>query len=561
MGVIYKLKSEIKDFILEQKRVNSTLSCRGLIALIESKFQVKVSKSSINSIIKQAGLSLPIGRRPKKKRRRLETQIKPIIEIKSEAPVEIQPQEPAKAIIKEPVVIPAEAGVEIQIEAPSPTQGTGAILLKAADFIIKGSYYITEAIKSQLNRQEDDLLAKTESIIYKPLFRLSPEKESQDLVELWALVEKRLSLEDISLYLNELQGFKALPLNIFRIISSVFQEVRCVKVSLSDSTVFYLDGQLYTVWSTPHLPYDFSTTLYNIKIYTNKYFQEDAPFILFMAPGYDMPTKEFFDFILSLDSREKKINSLTLYGHRFEELEMIRLDQNKPHFFIFGLWSWQFGQYREVKIKGEFKSFSCEALKRDVYLAEAEVELFQPNVNKRITLKGCALKTNLNEKIRLVILTNLPSSENRLEELARLYLNRWPNLEECFQDFSRKIELFTYTATSQRFFSTESLNFNSEANQDISALFNYYLKALKLYVRWHFLPLGYEDENSDSPTINERFYSLKTRIEREKERTLVTFEPPSGYPFLKDLEYACRRMNDREILDYSGKRLWFNPCL
>ena len=52
MGVIYKLKPEVKDFILEQKKLNPAVGCRSLTSLVESKFHIKLSKSSINAIIK-----------------------------------------------------------------------------------------------------------------------------------------------------------------------------------------------------------------------------------------------------------------------------------------------------------------------------------------------------------------------------------------------------------------------------------------------------------------------------------------------------------------------------
>lgn len=583
MGVIYKLKAEIKDFILEKKKADPNLSCRKFSALILEQFQAQVSKSSINLVFKEAGLSLPVGRRRKKRRRRPEIIAKPAEEIKliaapievptellvgpeikAEAPIEAEArreedvskaeeqraaeeeeriaretalkaerekwarlaEEERKA--KEAAEKPPEAPVEAKVEAPAETEATGIILLKSADSLVGGTYYINEAIKGQLKSSGLELLSKIEALLY--------------------------GSSDMSSFLNELQEVRALPFAIFRIISSVFQEVRYVKVNLSDADSFYLDGQLHTVWSTPQLPCDFSTTIYNIKSYINKYFKESKPFVLFMAPGYETPTKEFFDFISGLESEEKQISNLTLYGNKFEEIEVIPVETAKRRSFVFGLWPWQFGQFRRViKAIGEFKPFNFEPLKKDFYLADVDIELSQPTVNRSVTLKGCVLKTSLNEKIRLVILSNL-GFEGAKEELAGLYLSHWPNLEEAFQDFSRKIELFTYTANSQHFFSLESLGFDRENSSDIKALFDYYLKALDLYVRWHFLPAGYE--NKDFPTINEHFYSLKAQVKQEKNNLQTTFQPASGYPYLKDLAYACRRVNEKEVIFPDGKQLW-----
>lgn len=62
MGVTYKLKEEVIDFIKHHKQLNPRISCRSLVGLIEAKFSIRVSKSSINAVIKEAHLSSPIGR-------------------------------------------------------------------------------------------------------------------------------------------------------------------------------------------------------------------------------------------------------------------------------------------------------------------------------------------------------------------------------------------------------------------------------------------------------------------------------------------------------------------
>jgi hypothetical protein len=576
MGVIYKLKTEVKNFILEQKKNQPVLSCRQIAALAQEKFQIKVSKSGVNSLIKEAGLSLPVGRRRKKRRQPATVTILPTIEfapaLPAPAPIEIPKQLEEKAGFltpqaqgKEPVkpaeqapatILTATTSAEIPIELPPERECTGAILLKAADYLIGGSSYITEAIKRHLNTtQEPDLLAKTESLIYWPLFQMPKETESQEISGLWNLIGKKFSLEAISSYLNELQATKIIAMEILQIICRALQEIHCLKVKYSDGSELYLDGQIHTIWSTPYIPFDFSTTLYKIKSYIAGHFQKDEPLVFFTAPGYDIPTKEFFEFILSLESREKEIVSLTLCGNKLEEIEVIKIGPAKRRFFALGFWPWQFGHYREVRIKKNFKLFHSETLKKDLYIAETEVELLQPNIDKRLTLRGCALKSKPEEKIRLIILTNLPSDKTSLEELSNLYFNYWPNLEECFQDFSRKIELFTYTATARRFFFTDALDLKTEVTPDIKGLFHYYLMALDFYVTWHFLPFGYEGQSFS--TMKERFYSLRAMLKEEKEHILVTFQPPSGYPYLEDLAYACRRVNEREIVLADGRRLWF----
>jgi len=563
MGTIYKLKPELINFILEKKKTESRLSCRQFVALIWDKFQVKVSKSSINSLIKEAGLSMPVGRRRKKRRQRPDLAVpKPPLLTEAPAetpspplllPAEETPEIPTQAVTPPAAQVPVETPAEEVLLTPKVPEAepswegesTGAILLKVADCLVRGAYYISEAIRSRAGYHAADLLAKTEALLYSLLVQ-GPALNS--------LIGQSFTSEEISLYSNKLQEFKALGLYIFRIISSIFQEVWCVKVSLGEGMDYYLDGQLHTVWSTSHIPYDFSSTLHHTKSYLDKYFQEDNPLVLFTAPGYEVPPKEFFDFLLNLNSEEKQRLRLTLYGNKFEEIETIPVEKSQKYLFIFGLWSWQFGQFRKVKSMGEFNSFYFEPLKKEFYLAPITLELLQPNRDRTLTLTGAALKTNPNEKIKLVILSNFSSGETSPESLAKIYLSHWPNLEEAFQDFSHKIELFTYTASSQHFFSIELLHLPAETPEELRKLFILYLKALDLYVKWHFLPAGYED--TDFSTIKERFYNLKTQLKEEKEFILATFIAPSDYAFLRDLEYALRRINEKEIIFTQGKRLW-----
>ncbi|MBI3618083.1 MAG: helix-turn-helix domain-containing protein, partial [Candidatus Omnitrophica bacterium] len=62
MGVVYKFRKEVIDFVLQQKRTDDDLGCRQLAVLTSEKFKIQVSKSSVNAIIKNANLSNSVGR-------------------------------------------------------------------------------------------------------------------------------------------------------------------------------------------------------------------------------------------------------------------------------------------------------------------------------------------------------------------------------------------------------------------------------------------------------------------------------------------------------------------
>ena len=77
MGVVHKLKKEVFDFIVKKKRDDPSISCRKLSVLTSDTFKIKVSKSSVNSVLKDTQLSSAVGRRVQKKAKSKKFQIPP----------------------------------------------------------------------------------------------------------------------------------------------------------------------------------------------------------------------------------------------------------------------------------------------------------------------------------------------------------------------------------------------------------------------------------------------------------------------------------------------------
>ncbi|MFH0854909.1 MAG: helix-turn-helix domain-containing protein [Candidatus Omnitrophota bacterium] len=683
MGVVHKLKPEIRDFIIEQKKSNPALSCRKLTALALDHYKIALSKSAINRIIKEVGLSAPVGRAPKQKKQRIVMPKLPVLledassqkaEAKSvtaqpsenpkhfeddksqsslpaggqEIPVSqitllplpidgsgpvkeaeekairrqeeeivrerervleeerrqeeiraareeaeqkikaeaerlkaLQIEEEAKRREEELQKARAEAARKAQEEEltrkedagagdkeesgrqamggeakepagkeasiftfdrPLQLENTGIILLRAVDSVLGVSKLIAAEIKNRLPESGWDFEGITESIIYLPLLRGKIEK----------------SLEDkLNGCLDAIENIKVIGLGIWRIMDFALREARCLKVSLSDGSTLYLDGQFYSVWSSPYMPYDFSSPLHDLKKRINKSFNTAAPLILFNAPGYDSPSQEFFNLLAGLEAKENSVNSLTIHGNKLEELETLPVSQAGKHLFIFGVWPWQFIECRKVRSIGDFRPYRLEGQGKDFFIADIEMELRNSGNAKQVILRGCALKTAITGKTRLVILSNLEPGAKRAEEIACLYLSHWPNLDEAFQDYSRKIELFTYTADSRRFFNAENINSGLTRDSSVKSLFENYLAVLDAYSRWHFLPAGYEDK--DFAVTQERFYDLGARLDKGGENYVAEFVlPAEGYAFGNDLAYFCQRINEREaVLD--GKRFLARP--
>lgn len=508
MGVVYKLLPQIKEFILQTKELNPELSCRKLATLTSEKFQRKIAKSSINSLTKSAGLSMPVGRRYRKRR-----------------------------------------GIE-------EGAGLGAIFLKAADYLVGGTSRLVELIRRSLNTNDKLLRAKTEFLLFSPLFDPSPEARLRTDYGLWQLIGKRITSNVVSSYLFDIESVTNIVSEFERIISSAFREIHYIKINFTDGSFVYLDGQFHSLWLAQGIPVILASTLSSTISYINSCLSGDTPLILLAPQNDGAPDKHFFHMISGFEGKAKGVSSVSLYGGRSEELSTIIANvPNKKRFFITGLWPWQFAEYRKVKIIGDFSSFYFEPLRNNFYIAESEVIITQPSDNTSVTLRGCALKTSLTDKIKLIILTNLTREEVKLNDLAAIYLNKWPNIDSSLQDLTRKIELFAYTAASRHRFSLESFELHPDKSQNLISLLGVYLEALDHYTKWYFFPS--ELKNTPYQMMKDHFYSLSVRLKKQKSRIYATIKVPDEYSRQSELEYACQRFNERTVY-FQDKRLWLN---
>lgn len=502
MGVIHKLKPEIRNFIIKQKETNPQFSCRKLSAMIYEKFQIKVSKSHVNAVIKQKGLSSSVGRKPKPKRGIVES------------------------------------------------DGLGTYMLKAADTLIGGTKSIAELADKYLS-EKGDILSLVETLVYLPLFEEEVKPESG----LWKLVGKQFKSKEIVLsYREQLQTVTILRDAILQVLNYLLDEVLFLRIVFSDNSSFSLDGQLCTLWSSPNIPYDFSVTPYKIKGYLTNFAKENQAFVLFNAPGYDLFPANWLDFLFKCSSADKKIIEIGLMGTDAKEKERVTFSTPKSCDIIFGLWPWQYANYRQLESATLSKPFHFSAKKQDFYVADAIVKLSQHFINQSVTIRGIILRKSQDAKPELFILTTLPKEKASAEDIATQYLNRWPNLQDGFKDYSRKIELFTYNVSSHQTFPKKKI-LSPAATAGLKESLQAYLEALDTYVRWYFLPPEYRQ--LDLSTTKARFYGLRAQIRKKASLYTVSFIVPKDYPYLKDLTYATDRMNEREIIFTDARRVWF----
>jgi hypothetical protein len=174
----YKLNEEIEHFIIAKKRLDPKLSCRSLIPLVKERFNVALSKSLINNVIKTSNLSSPKGRQKLG-----------------------EPEAPLGQSI-ESIKPPAEQIIYQEVEV---IKNGGFFFLRAANLKLSLTHILAQALAGYFpETTQRSLQGIIEALIYLPFFR------DKDIRNLSLLVGREISLDSLESYLKKL-GQIAIP--------------------------------------------------------------------------------------------------------------------------------------------------------------------------------------------------------------------------------------------------------------------------------------------------------------------------------------------------------------
>ena len=571
MGVIYKLKPEIIEFILKTTTAQPQLGCRKISYLIQEQFKVSVSKSSINSVIKTRGFSKPAGRRPihKKRAQKIEPpqssdtpQLLITREQKSALPLVIV--EGSKAGLEPPKKEPAEeAEPKVTLLMPSLQElpeghlvkKMGCWFLKAADLCLGGVAAVSDALASViLDKDANEIIAGNETLLYMPCFSgASP----QDLnMSIGYLAGRPYSASEIDGLINFLRPMGSLNSLLLNRLKSRLVFVSRIKFTLADSSFYFLDGNMHSIWSNTRIPKTFSNPIPKVKGYLDaSVLVNNQPLVLQAPAGFGVPTEAFFNFVYSWQGRsDKAVKSIELYSQEDKMIEMPLQIPLRQNFFILGLWPWQFTQARNTDSLSGSGPFSLKLTNEDFSLTEARMLLRHPQTKAELGLRSVILKKDKQEI--LSIITNIEKDVLTPQEVARLYLERWPNLESGYQDFLAKIESARQSNKEKELFliSAPDLAMPEDA-LDLRRILDLWRERLGEYCQIYFFPPEYK--NSDISSLKERFYELEGQIAKQIGHCKIKFIVQSDFEYLDDLVYACQKANERDVRLYDGSRLLF----
>ena len=589
MGVIYKFKEEVVDFIVRQKRDNPHLSCRRLTDIVSQEFQIQVSKSSVNAILKNAQLSSPVGRRPFMEKKSRSFQIPPtkkkeifgtghqakeittpkkVFPAKPTHPVLPGQEKVVRQLVKKESVVhdpssdlsTVEQKQKYKKESPSSllsTQlydGMGCIFLKGIEWSLSPTPLLGELLKDYVKGfAVEDIHAASEVLLYLQTFGM---RRLEDLANyqglgLWKLNQLSSGFDYrivMKLY-QSLTNLDELSLKISSEIGQLFTEIQYLKICCEDGQEILMGALFHSlgfdnVQSVNVCSYNKLLSNLTDQIISNRF-----PTIIKYAPGQTAIAKEFYDFITSYENgRGKKIVAISLIDREGQELSKFTSIPAQKRYFIIGLWPWQkeFDALLAQSVSRTQKELLHPLTQQKLSLVEITPAVVE-NLTRHLspTIRGFLIYVSKHEKPVCAILTNIPLNQMSSEDIVWSYILCWPNLTKIPSPRPSK----------DSDVSPPKLNDDEAYMGGFWDQINRLVKRLEQSCRSQF----FDQMNSNNDTTYEisTYYKLPGYWQEHKDYSLVSLvlpHQPADQP--ENLEYAIARFNESNIVDPSGKRLF-----
>ncbi len=634
MGVTYKLKKEIVDFLVNEKKANPQLGCRNLVNIVEQKFQIKISKSSINSIIKEAQLSSSVGRKPlfvdrkqskfkipddKKsqlfplsKRHEVLIVPKPLL---NNAPAFLLPQTDDSLLIELPSVkqnsqspcppicdstgrradsvdeTNGRLGVgKEKINQPPHRQAStmaarsldeiskndkgilhdaiGCFFLKAAEWELGKTPILGKMLaKHIVSGSAPDIDMMSDLLLFLSMFGINQleEIEKYQGSGLWAIhgLKQAIEYSKIVQYIENINDLRNLALRMSNEIPQIFFEGKYIKIFLEDKSEIILDPQYKSLWKDEVQSF-YSASLQKVILdITKKIITNFQSVILhnvseqtkFLAPFYNMVAA--FEHIPG-----KKIVKVVLFDENDLDIAEFTAIPIKKRFFIAG------GCMRQKEIqdlyneKLHFEPFWNNIKEKALEFCEQEV-VFKKTMlfPDEILLRAIFFREGgSKDSIPSVVMTNIPKVDKSAQEIIMEFLKRWPAFLDKQSTFGEIFDKNFYENTKiGSHFYEDSLKEQGKSflTGEIPSIWDnihVVLCALNRHCQRHFFPPEYSRQ--DISVMKSRFYQLPGYLVRGEHFLSISLKLSEDYVYKQDLEFAIKRLNEREILDPTGLRLF-----
>lgn len=555
MGVVYKLKPEIVDFIVQQKKEDPSLSCRALAEITEERFQQRVSKSSINNLLKDFKLSSPVGRRgPSKKAKARGVRQKFSLS-------EAKKKELFSAVSQHRSAAPAKGRPLME----GMTEGAGSIFLKAAEWELSHQPVLQDILQEYCpGLTEKNTYDMACLVSYLKVFHVGSSEDLQKntVPLLWELrgADKQGLLQQVQTFLSQISKKDEFFLKFSLKIPQIFTQVLGFRYILKDGESFFIDGQNASIWK--NIQTIFPTTLSSAterlaKIINNANFACFCSILPKNIEKFDGNSifSNFFKCFNNVQSKKiQKIDIIAENGDilaEFDNIPQIKRD------FIAAVWPWD--DMFQVFLNS--KDIVCEG-KIDNHVAGKDISYKEMMIKWKcdgslMPVRGVGIIEPFSNVPALVVISNMGPEKISARDLGRQYFQRWPNVENgtCFSLLTKPAQWKAGLSAAkmpeapflpEKFFGRDPLWM---AVDQLSIL-------LDRFSRRRFFPEHYHD--LDFETMNHRFYHLPGRVIEDGQRMVVDIQAPEASVYFRDFLSAARRLNESNVKNFSGKQVSIN---
>lgn len=552
MGVVHKFKTEVVEFILQQKRNDRFLSCRQLSVLTTEKFQRRVSKSSINNIIKKASLSSCVGRRPLGEGRPRKFYIPPqkmeqIQENMRKAGVALAKDLTPPQILQQPAVIRKKQLSRSDQRGPL-YEGMGLVFLKAAEWELTSTSFLGQLFRPYVNdRSLSDVESACELLLSLHLLGAGGVDDFARFQNYGPWVQMETSaLCDWTKTFSPSDGLR-IEYSLAK--EQIFTQAGSLRLLLKDGTTMLMDPQCVSLWKN-RVPAHFSSPINKAMTMLSRFLISNNQSLILHAIPEEERNGVISDLAAAFDGREDKaITHVAVLGLNEDCLAEFSTFPSKKRFFMTGVWPGQkiFDGLSKNVIFGDSRKFYHERLDKLLYFKELSMDSFPPEFRGIDALGSVIVFDADRHEPQAVVLTN--DGVRRSEEIVFDFFMRWPNLGEHPVVSSSEEKAFS-THGNEDVFEQLSVIQRSETLSDI---FMDFAMALRQYSRKLFFPDSLA--RGDLTSLFSTICDIPGYCRIEDNCLSVDLRVPSTHPYAAALENAVRKLNEGMITDFQGRRV------
>jgi len=614
MGVIHKLREDVVSFIIGQKKNTPSIGVRQLSVLTSEKFQIKVSKSSVSTVLKNASLSSNIGRRtlnaskdkkftiPPDRKKEISENLQKYQIARGETlstPKEINklrkaPQNahtplPDQRLEERPIQAEKHGTIKSNVKDVSAEQkfldhvrqirdrtydqkekeykGMGFVFMKAGQWEISNNSTMAALLKKHYGEGQLPRIFDVASEMFlffnfsgtKNIDHISTYKEHG----LWQLNicgdntdEDKVLLKTIELFkrsetIGETLASKiAMEYNLEK--NQIFSQVCNFKLTLEDGTKLNIDA-LFSKFSGSTLP---SVTkgeriaINKAMTWLSNYLISNNSNIIFHSVAGDSRFDQTFYDLVAVFEN--------LQGKKIIRISVLdKTDEPLAEFSTIPCKKRLFLTGVDPKRK-EFVQLTGNAKwagKKPFYHKETDKIVYFAE-----TKSGC-LGAQFQQKIddfRVITIWREGEKKpfwailtNKEEGSGEKVLRLYMSRWPYFNE--NQIRVAVPEAQTKGVEKNGNVTQKDEFIQFLG-IFDDYVGRLNQYCQQRFFPPSYS-ENDISKMI-QMVYETSGSINTERDRITVSLNIPESASYYRDLQYAAKRVNECHIFDYFGRRLW-----